>query len=257
MFTRREFLETLTAAAAALNPDDYPVRDARIELLYKSPDGHPNALEGTPEGLWVGEQVSDAAYLLDWKSGSVLRKVETESSNTSGMAFGGGYLWMAANGKALNRPPRPHDAGTGEIVKIDARTWTTAARYAVPGGGGVHGLLWAQDSLWVTTLGRKSITRMDSGGKVLHSFPVTLDRAHGLGWDGTALWCVFSNDRLIQRLDPRDGRILEAVRIAKGDPDPHGMTWDDGGLYYCDAGINPGGRESHGKHAGYICRIRL
>jgi hypothetical protein len=29
--------------------------------LFKSPDGHPNALEATPQGLWAGEQVTDIA----------------------------------------------------------------------------------------------------------------------------------------------------------------------------------------------------
>src|SRR5262245_23713460 len=155
---RRQFLAAV--AAAPLARDGYRTRKAKVELLFKSPEGHPNALEDTSEGLWVGEQVSDTAYLLDWKSGAVLRKVETESSNTSGLAYGGGFLWMAANGRATNRPPRSTDATSGEIVKIDAKTGKTVARIPVPGGGGVHGLLWAQDSLWVTTLARKSITRM-------------------------------------------------------------------------------------------------
>ena len=255
MLNRRQFLGAI--AATALDTKDHPVRAAKVELLYKSPDGHPNGLETTPEGVWVGEQVTDTAYLLDWKSGKVLRKVETESSNTSGLAFGGGYLWMAANGKAVVRPARPHDATTGELIKIDAKTGKTAARYPVPGGGGVHGLLWAEDSLWVTTLKLQSITRMDVNGKVLHSFPVTLDRAHGLGWDGEAIWCLFSNDLVIHRLNPKDGRILEAVQLAKTDPDPHGMTWYRGALYYCDAGIAPGAVDSKSKYSGYICRIAL
>ncbi len=255
ILTRREMLATL--AAANFEAKEPRVRTARVEPLYKSPDGHPNALEATDEGLWVGEQVTDAAYLVDWKTGKVLRRVETESSNTSGMAFGGGYLWMAANGKAVIRPARPTDASTGEIIKISASSWKTEARYPVPGGGGVHGLLWAKDSLWVTTLRRRSITQLDAAGKELHSFPVTLDRVHGLGWDGKAIWCVFSNDYVIQRLDPSDGRILEVVQLARTDPDPHGMTWHMGSLYYCDAGIAPGAKDSHSRHAGYICRIRL
>jgi streptogramin lyase len=243
------------ALAAPLMRGVAAASSRRIELLYRSPDGHPNALEATPEGLWVGEQTTDAACLLDWKTGKLLRRVETESSNTSGMAFGGGFLWMAANGPAVGRAPRPHDAKSGEIVKVDPATGKTAARLPVPGGGGVHGLLWWKDSLWVTTLKRRSLTRIDPAGKVLHEIPVALDRAHGLGWDGSALWCMFSNDRVIHRLDPEDGRILEVVRLAPEDPDPHGMEWFRGSLYYCDAGIAPGGGSNGSKFAGYICRI--
>lgn len=117
--------------------------------------------------------------------------------------------------------------------------------------------MWAQNSLWITTLKLKTITRMDGGGKVLHSFPVTLGRAHGLGWDGEAIWCMFSNDLVIHRLDPKDGLILEAVQLSKSDPDPHGMTWHKGSLYYTDAGIAPGGVDNNSRYAGYICRILL
>lgn len=255
MLTRRECLTLLIAAA--LRTKDHPLRAAKVVRLYRSPESHPNALEATPEGLWVGEQVSDIAYLLDWRTGKVLRKVETESSNTSGMAYGGGYLWMAANGRAQRRSVRPADANSGTILKIEGSTGKTAARFPVPGGGGVHGLVWAKDSLWITSLARRSLTRMDAEGRVLHSIPVTLERAHGLGWDGRAIWCMFSNDRVIHRLDPNDGQVLEVVQLAASDPDPHGMTWYKTKLYYCDAGIGPGGRDNNSPHAGYICRIDI
>lgn len=253
MLTRRELLVGLVAKTFMTG--SYPIRTGRVEPRFKSPDGHPNGLEATDEGLWVGEQVTDVAYLLDWKTGKVLRRVETESSNTSGIAFGGGFLWMAANGRARSRLPRAKDATTGEVVKIDARTGVTVARYPVPGGGGVHGLVWAGKSLWVTTLAMRKLTEVDESFNVLRSIPVTLDRAHGLGWDGKSLWCMFSNDLVIHHLDPTDGRIIEAVQLTKEDPDPHGMTWHRGTLYYCDAGIAPSGVDNKSKFAGYICRL--
>jgi hypothetical protein len=45
-------------------------------------------------------------------AGKVLRKVQTESSNNSGIAFGNGYLWMAATGKAVGRVQK---AGSGRL----------------------------------------------------------------------------------------------------------------------------------------------
>lgn len=256
MLTRRAFMGAL--AAGVFTAKDYPVHHPRVEVLWKSPDGHPNALEATEEGLWVGEQVTDIAYLLDWKSGRVLERVPTESSNTSGIAYGGGFLWMAANGKALWRAPRPTDATTGMILKIERQSGKTVERYPVPGGGGVHGLLWANDSLWVTTLAQKRLTQVDVKFKILHSIPVPLDRAHGLAWDTNSIWCVFTSDYQILRLDARDGHILEAVQLKKqSDPDPHGMDRYQGAFYYCDAGIGPGGKESGSQYAGAICRIQL
>src|SRR5690242_13616265 len=105
---RRLFLSSLAASGLAAK-GRIPIKPARVTKLFKSPNGHPNALESTPEGLWVGEQVTDIAYLLDWKTGEVLKKIPTESSNTSGMAYGGGYLWMGANGGPLGRFPRPDE----------------------------------------------------------------------------------------------------------------------------------------------------
>ena len=107
---RRRFLAALLAAP--LLEIDYPKRKAKVVKLFKSPDGHPNAMETTAEGLWIGEQTTDRAHLVDWK-GNHIRTVETESSNTSGIAFGAGALWMAANGKATGRPVKSTDATTG------------------------------------------------------------------------------------------------------------------------------------------------
>src|SRR3982074_1132450 len=139
---RRVFLGSLMAAPLLARSG------MKITKLYKSPDGHPNGLESTPEGLWIGEQTTDRAYLVDWTTGKVLKKVETESSNTSGIAYGGGFLWMAANGKAIGRPAKSTDATKGEVIKVDPATGRTVARFPVPDGGGVHGLVYAQDTLW-------------------------------------------------------------------------------------------------------------
>jgi hypothetical protein len=66
---------------------------------------------------------------------------------------------------------------------------------------------------------------------------------------------MHSTDRVIHKLDASDGRILEIITLSKDDPDPHGMSMHDGRLYYCDAGIAPGGGSNNSPFAGYICRI--
>ena len=78
---RREFFTTAAVASAGLMAgnrvaaQDSPARGAgakpaptyapKIEMLWKSPDRYPNALETSPEGLWVGDQVSERINLLD------------------------------------------------------------------------------------------------------------------------------------------------------------------------------------------------
>ena len=256
MIARREFLVSAFAAGLSV-ASDVPVRKAKVARLFKSPDGHPNGLENTPEGLWIGEQVTDRAWLVDW-SGKVLKRVETESSNTSGIAYGGGFLWMAANGKAIGRPAKPADTATGEIVKVDPATGKTVARYPVPGGGGVHGLEFVEGTLWITSLALQKLSQVNAGDfRVIHQIPVRLSRAHGLAWDPPAIWVMHSNDRVVHKLDAKDGRLLEVVALAKDDPDPHGMCMHEGHLYYCDAGIAPQGVSNESPWAGYVCRIDL
>jgi len=253
MIHRRTFLAMV--AAARVRAAEFPSRPAKVVKLFRSPDGHPNGLETVAEGFWIGEQVTDRAHLVDW-NGKLLHSIETESSNTSGIAFGDGGVWMAANGPAVGRPPRRTDSKEGDVVKADPKTGKTLARYPVPGGGGVHGLEFAEGTLWVTSLKLQKLSQVDPKDfHVIHQIPVHLGRAHGLAWDPPGIWCMHSTDRVIQKLDARDGRILEQITLAKDDPDPHGMCMYKGHLYYCDSGIAPGGKSNGSPSAGYVCRI--
>lgn len=253
---RRQFIGSLVAAGTAMAATDtFPTRAAKVVKLFRSPDGHPNALETAREGFWIGEQLTDRAHLVDWK-GKLLRTVETESSNTSGIAYGGGFLWMGANGKATGRPAKPTDATTGEVIKVDPATGKTLGRYPIPGGGGVHGLEFAERTLWMTSLALKKLSQVDPQDfRLIHQVPVHLGRAHGLAWDRGAIWCLHSTDRVIHKLDAKDGRLLERITLGPADPDPHGLCLYRGHLYYCDAGIAPGGKSNESAAAGYVCRI--
>src|SRR5579863_2626292 len=88
-------------------------RKAITTTLLRSPEGFPNAIAVTPEGLWIGEQklsgpgaaqyhlpppkdLTENAWLVDWQ-GKLLKTVPSQSRNTSGMAVGGSYVWMCAN----------------------------------------------------------------------------------------------------------------------------------------------------------------
>jgi hypothetical protein len=254
MLTRRETLGLL--AAGALRAAEFPVRKPKVEALWKAPDPNPNALEATAAGLWVGDQVTDRAHLLDWKTGKAIRSLETPCYNTSGIAYGGGFLWMAANGAVKQRPRRPTDGDDAEILKLDPQTGKIVARHPFPGAA-LHELNWAGDSLWATDRGHERLLQLDANFKVLHSVPLKLRRGHGVVFDRGTLWCLFSNDWVIQRLDAQDGHVLEAYQLEKGDdPEPHGLALHEGALYYADAGL-AGSKPSGGKYAGYICRFPL
>ena len=262
--SRRAFLAgAATIAAPSLLPaGDAPVRKAKVVRVFKSPEGYPNALETVKEGFWIGEQITDRAHLVDFK-GKLLKSVNTESSNTSGIAYGGGFLWMGANGWPIRRDRKPTDSGTGAVIKVDPDTGKTVARYPIPGGGGVHGLEYANDTLWITSLKIQKLSQVDPKDfRLIHQIPVSLGRAHGLAWvyDGPgagSIWCMFSNDRVIHRIDAKDGKVLEVIQLSPEDPDPHGMSLYNGHLYYCDAGIAPGAQDTNSPARGYVCRVDI
>lgn len=230
-----------------------PIRKAKSTKLFKSPDGFPNALEAVPEGLWIGDQVNDRATLVDL-SGKVLRSVETESHNTSGIAVGGGYLWLGGNGNPSRERPVKTPRGGEEIIQADMNGRTIKA-YKVPfGGGGMHGIEWVNGKLWVVSLRLSAIMQIDPATfQTQHMLPLSGTRPHGLAWDNGVMWVVFGDDRQIRKLDGETGRVLEIVQLTEADPDPHGLCMHKGQLYVCDAG-HLGGKSPL---SGWVCRVEV
>jgi hypothetical protein len=259
---RRTFLGTLGSSllgvriaggqtAQSSDAPRIPVRKVKTTPLFKSPEGYPNAIATSPDGLWIGEQKTDTAHLVDWK-GKVLKSVRTESKNTSGMAFGGGFLWMGAN------------AAPQGIFQTDLDSRTLSHRQIPLGprenGGGCHGVEFVDGKLWIAALRLRGILRVDAKTwepELL--IPYNVPRAHGVATDKSAIWMVTGTERgagLI-KYDIETGRTLETAEFAETDCDPHGLAWHDGVLYSCDAGIHPGWPENKSPTHGYIFRIDL
>jgi streptogramin lyase len=272
---RREFIETASAMVAGMaatrsassqegapasGETPVPTRQARVERLFKAPDIHPNALEAATDGLWIGDQVSERVFKVDWQTGKVLFELQTESHNTSGLAVGGGYLWLNANGGVSGRrPARPQDKPFGEIIQTDMKTGKAVNVYRPPWRGGMHGNVWVEETrtLWTVALNINALVELDTKDnfRILRIIPVKGDRPHGLDWDNGSIWCLFAGDRLIQKLDPDSGRVLEIVKLSPTtDPDPHGMCIRDGYMYYCDAGLTAPGP---GSEPAQVCRFKM
>jgi streptogramin lyase len=237
-----------TTAAGAL---PVPTRKVKTTPLFKSPEGYPNGIAVAPDGLWIAEQKTDNAHLVDW-SGKVLKTVRTESKNTSGLGFGGGYIWMGAN------------AAPQGIFQTDLNSKTISHRQIPLGprenGGGCHGLEYADGKLWIAALRLRGILRIDATSwEPDLLIPYTASRAHGIAADGGAIWLVTGSERgagLI-KYDATTGRALEIAEFAESDCDPHGLAVRNGALYSCDAGIHPGWPENKSSTHGYIFRIDL
>jgi streptogramin lyase len=262
---RREFIgATLAMGIAAAQEEGGrkaegpPTRKAKVEKLYKAPDAHPNALEATADGLWIGDQVSERVFQVDWKTGKVLYELQTESHNTSGIAVGGGYLWLGANGDVSGRrPPRSTDKPYGELLQADLKTGKTIKAYRPPWGGGMHGVTYLPQTqtLWVTALSLNALSELDPKNfQILRQIPLRHGRAHGVDGDKSAIWCLFAGERSVHKLNPDTGKVLEIIEITEQDPDPHGMCIHEGYMYYCDAGLTA---TFPGSAPGYVCRFKV
>ena len=217
-----------------------------IEKLFRAPYGVPNGLQVTGAGLWIADQITDRVALIEIAEPSeygvtrLIRDIPTESSNTSGLAQGGGALWLAANGAGtLWRPARPTDAGQGEIFQVDSETGATLQRYPVPGGGGVHGVEYdhcEEGHLWVTTLKDQTLSKVRiADWSVQHVIPLPYGRAHGVVRVEDGVWVVHTADRVMVKLDLKDGLELDRVTVPESEPQPHGLSAFGEDLLYCDA----------------------
>jgi streptogramin lyase len=276
---RREFFSTAAVAGAGIivgsgaSAQDQPARAGgppkpptyapKIEMLWKSPDRYPNALESSPEGLWVGDQVSERINLLDWKTGKVLQDFVGEAHNTSGLAVGGGFIWVGCNGAGtaanLREFKRPFDRNYGEIVKLDMKGKQLKG-YRTPWGS-VHGTYYHRqtDKLWAVAPGLGFLAEMDPKDdlRISRMLTIRMNVPHGLDFHDGSFWVIDGADRLVQRIDPESGRVQEIWAFGPNDPDPHGMCIHDSHVYVTDAGLGGGRKPSVGTKPQMIFRFPL
>jgi streptogramin lyase len=235
---------------------------AKVEKLWNIPSyKNMNALEAAPDGLWIGDQVSEKVCRVDWQTGKILYEVQTESHNMSGLGVGGGYLWAGSNGSVNNRrPARPTDRDYGEYAQLDMKTGKIVKLYRPPWGGGAHGVTLNLETgkLWVAALDLQAVAEMDPKDnlRILRMFRTPGQRQHGLDIDKDTLYVLYATDREVHKFDiSKDAaRLLEVIQIPKTEPDQHGLALHDGYLYYCDSGLTDPGP---GSMPGQICRFKL
>jgi hypothetical protein len=272
------FAQQTASAAPRTDAQRVPSRAAKTTKLFKSPPGFPNGIAAAPEGLWIAEQkesgqqaadyhlpepetLSENAWLVDW-NGKLLKTVTTPSRNTSGMAYGGGYVWMCAN------------ALPEGIFQVDLNSHLVSHRQIPLGpadnGGGCHGAFWHEGKLWIASLRLRGILRVDPTSWEPEFFIPFYEvagrpRYHGIAWDNGTIWLVTGNDSHsyaegragLVRYEAATGKVLETADFAPGSADPHGLAMHDGALVSCDAGVHPNWPVNDSPTAGWIFRIDL
>ena len=229
------------------------VRKIKTTPLFKSPEGYPNGIAVAPEGLWICEQKSDNAVLVDWK-GKLLKTLKSQSKNTSGIAYGGGCVWMAGNNSAAEG-----------VFQIDMDGNQLSHRQIPLGppenGGGCHGVEYVDGKIFIAALRLRGILRVDAKTwQPEFMIPYAVPRAHGIAHNPAddTIWMVTGTADgfagLIQ-YDGKTGRTISTAAFAKTDCDPHGLAWHDGALYSCDAGIHPGWQDDISPTHGFVFKI--
>jgi hypothetical protein len=303
MHSKREFLTGagLALAAAAASPafaqnakkaaaaDDVPSgkalpnRKAKTTKLFKAPGPWPNALATAPEGLWVAQQHltegeakgvnvpwptkgKEQVWLMDM-NGKVLKTAESNASNTSGLAFGNGDLYVCSN---------TDDEASG-IHKVNVASGKELAQLQLPLSpnnrmGGCHGAKWFNGKLWVANNRMRSLMRMDPVSwkadlQIPIYSPPGMGRFHDFTFDkdGTLLQ-VIANDKSkshadniggLVRMEAETGKPLEIITFEPGSCDPHGLDIVNGQLVGCDAGYHPGWANYDSPSSQWIFRIDI
>jgi sugar lactone lactonase YvrE len=221
--------------------------EVEIKSLFRAPYSVPNGLQVTDDGLWVVDQISDRVALIeirdevdDYGVTPVHREIPSESSNTSGLAWGDGSLWLAANGAGAKwRTARDADAESGEILRVDPETGSTQARWKIPGEGGTHGVEFdgfEPGTLWLTTLRSQTVTQVKiDDWSIVKVFDLPHTRAHGVVRVENGLWVVHTGDRVIVKLDLSSGKVIDRIEVPKPHPEPHGLALFKDGFLICDA----------------------
>jgi hypothetical protein len=263
-----------------------PHRKATTTVLFQAPkDKFINGVATSPEGLWIVEQketggpnssyhykdgrpleqaadLRENAWLVDDK-GTIKKAVITEGRNTSGFAVGNNSLWVGCN-----------SAGHNGVVQTSMDSKTLSYRQVPFGppedGGGIHGLDWHNGKLWIAALRLRAALRIDPvtwNTEIMLPFPTGFDRFHGCAYDASndTLLVVTGNNSTgyangtpgLARMDAKSGNLVEVIDFAPNTCDPHGLTFHQGKLISCDAGLHPGWPLWDSPYSGAIFQIDI
>ncbi len=222
--------------------------EVEIRNLFRAQYGVPNGLQITDQGLWIADQVTDRCALMEigepdevYRVAKLIKEIPSESSNTSGLTYGEGLLWFAANGAGGRwRSARDTDAPSGEVLGVDPETGETKRREKIPDGGGTHGIEYdpiEPGTLWLTTLKSQTATQVKiSDWSILREVKLPYVRAHGMIRVVDGLWVVHTGDRVILKLDVETNEEKDRIEVPEPHPEPHGLSkLTDSSWIYCDA----------------------
>lgn len=199
-------------------------RDVQAELVFADEAGSPTryhpswrvSVDGRTVGVTQNGQI-----LPDLSSADA--SIRVPARQATGLAIAGNRLWTI-------------DAGSREILELDARSGALRRRISIPVQQ-PRGLAFDGTNLWVSDAVDRQLHAFDAAtGARVRSLPLAVPPEKGyrsleaLAWDGEALWTAiaagFSSS--FNQIDRDSGNI---VRSIFADCDPRGLAFEGANLW--------------------------
>ena len=227
-----------------------------------SPEGTgPSGIGFDGKSVWIASTYSREIIQADAKTGETVTKhftpgagvIYRRTTDAPARPDTYGQTVRASRGGAARGPA----AGSGRQGTSDGlgvgRGGAIAGNPGPPAPGtGAHGIQVQHGKLWVAVPPGRMIYRIDPATwTVEHMFPTVGYRPHGIGIespDARHLWEADTNMGAFFKRDMVTGEIVDSIRLAEGDPFPHGASVHNGHIYWVDdigGGIAP------------VCRVKI
>ncbi len=225
--------------------------------------GHPTDLVGYASTIWVvtlensvvpvDPRYDQARAPLALGIGGFGQRGSREAAR---ITAGGGYLWITAPGTTVIRidpanardplPIVPDSGARGPIAFRGDEAWVAgaddvfpiAARSGIPGDavnvGGVRGLAFGADSLWVVSGGPGHIggvrqaLRVDMDSRLIQTTIATGSDPVAVAGGASSIWVASRSEKRIYRVDPAENRVVDTLRLGSS---PVALAADDNGVW--------------------------
>ena len=84
-------------APSRTTKETLPIIGKRLEAAFQAPGPMPNGWQAVKDGLWILDHV-DKAHKVVRTDGSILKEIQTQATQGSGITYGDGTLLVAKRG---------------------------------------------------------------------------------------------------------------------------------------------------------------
>jgi DNA-binding beta-propeller fold protein YncE len=181
----------------------------------------PESVAFGEEGLWVANFGDKTVQQIDAETNEVLRTQGGITGNPTGLAVGGGFVWIT-------------NAFAGTVIKLDA---TTGATTSIDVGTGAKGVAFGEGAVWVVNNQNNTLSRIDPASEAVTVVELAEFTEEGqetgpaaVAVGAGSVWVSNSLGQSVWRFDPSN-LDAEPVRINLLQGNPGSLTFGQGALW--------------------------